>query len=238
MSDFKSLFVVGANSDIAKSFVKKYHSMFQKITLGTSHPQQAASFAASVPHKDIQILPLDLCSDNISEQCMTGSVPDVLLITSGYHASEEEKDIEQIIAVNYAGIVKITEAILPEMRAKGQGTLIILSSAAGIRGKYSNRIYTASKAAISNYAEGLMSENERYGVKTVLFKLGHCNTKMLSEFKNRKPVFAAQPEDVSKQIRRAIKKQKSAIYYYRKSWRIISYLYRLIPLKAYIKLRY
>lgn len=68
-------------------------------------------------------------------------------------ASEDE--INQLMNINYMGVVRTTKAVLPHMREAKKGHIINISSVGGLVGQPFNEIYCASKFAVEGYTESL-----------------------------------------------------------------------------------
>src|SRR6266852_4486384 len=64
-------------------------------------------------------------------------------------------DVEKMFRVNVFGVVYAIEAVLPGMLQRGRGHLAAVSSIAAYKGLPGESGYTASKAAVNNYLEGL-----------------------------------------------------------------------------------
>ena len=85
------------------------------------------------------------------------------------------------------------------MQKAKMGTLAVISSVAGDRGRKSNYVYGAAKGLVSRYIEGLQHRLANSGVNVILIKPGPTNTPMTAHLKNNGPKLA-NPKDVAKQI--------------------------------------
>jgi NAD(P)-dependent dehydrogenase (short-subunit alcohol dehydrogenase family) len=93
----------------------------------------------------------------------------------------EETDTAQAQAlfdVNFFGAVRVTQAILPTMRAQREGRIVFISSVLGfLPGPYMG-FYAASKHAIEGYAESLDHEIRQLGVRAILIEPGFMKTRI------------------------------------------------------------
>lgn len=117
---------------------------------------------------------------------------DVLVNNAGYGllgAAEEASDeeIEQLVATNVFGVVDMTRAVLPHMRAQKSGHIVNLSSAAGVIGSPGVSLYNLSKFAVEGFSEGLALEVAPLGIKVSIIEPGPFRT----EFLGRSATFAA-----------------------------------------------
>lgn len=235
----KTIWIIGSNSDIAGELVKFHNNRFDKIILASRNKTQIDTFIEAMNNSSIQGYSLDLSSkESINSFIADAPEPDVILISAGHIAYTDgieqtsEENIIQTFRTNVEGPAILLEAIKPVLR-KRQGTVIALSSCAGERGKASNKIYSASKSAITTYLEGFMQENEPYAVKTIIFKLGHVDTKMLNNISDSKAVFSTSPKKVADRIIKSIKSNRSQIIYCKWIWKPLITIYKLIPLAIY-----
>lgn len=71
---------------------------------------------------------------------------------------------ERTMEVNYLGTVNLVRAVLPGLRARGEGRIVLISSGAGLIGLYGYTAYTASKFAVRGFAEALRAELRPEGI--------------------------------------------------------------------------
>lgn len=119
---------------------------------------------------------------------------DVLLNNAGYgfiagveEAGEDE--IAQQFDVNFFGPLRLIQAALPGMRAKGAGYIINMSSISGIRGLMGAGYYAATKFALEGMSESLAGEAARFGLKVLIVEPGYFRT----DFSGRSLAMPANP---------------------------------------------
>ena len=95
----------------------------------------------------------------------------------------EDQDLAEfdaIVATNLAGVVRPIHAVLPGMRERGDGVIVIISSYAGWHLSSSPGVaYSASKLALSSIAFSLNAQQARHGVRTTHLCPGDVNTDFL-----------------------------------------------------------
>lgn len=87
----------------------------------------------------------------------------------------EELTVEEYAAVmntNFLGAVRMNQIVLPLMREKGQGRIVMLSSINGLMGVPFQSAYTAAKHALEGYAECLQQEVRGHGIQVCLVEPG------------------------------------------------------------------
>lgn len=106
---------------------------------------------------------------------------DVLVNNAGIGMAGSVEDsyigeIADVFDVNVYGMVRMCQAVLPGMRSRGDGTIIIVSSVGALMGLPYRGIYSASKAAVESITESLSQEAMRFGVRLVLIEPGDFHT--------------------------------------------------------------
>jgi len=89
----------------------------------------------------------------------------------GYFGAVEESDEEEVrkmFDVNFFGLCRMIHVVLPGMRERGNGTIVNISSIAGLRSFPSLGYYSASKFAVEGLSEALWQEVEPLGIKVML----------------------------------------------------------------------
>lgn len=74
------------------------------------------------------------------------------------------ENVRRTMAVNFDGVVRLTEALLPLLRASAPSSVVNVSSVAGRVGRPSNSAYAASKFALAGWSEAVGVEEEPHGV--------------------------------------------------------------------------
>ncbi|KAF4632978.1 hypothetical protein G7Y89_g5147 [Cudoniella acicularis] len=88
--------------------------------------------------------------------------------------SDEEARAQ--METNFFGPMKLTRLVLPAMRARRSGTIVQVSSTAGIEAKASRSLYCASKFALEGFSESLYNEMLPLGVRVLLVEPGAFGT--------------------------------------------------------------
>jgi len=90
-------------------------------------------------------------------------------------------ELEEIVRINFFGTVYMIEAVLPSMLERKSGHIVGISSLAGVRGIPFEPAYSASKAAVGAYLEGLRSELRPRGITVTTVFPGYVKTPLLDE---------------------------------------------------------
>jgi short-subunit dehydrogenase len=156
---------------------------------------------------------------------------DTVIVTAALFATQDalEADAERtrrLLTVNFANTVVFCELARKRLLARGGGTLCVLSSVAGDRGRKPVLLYGASKAGLSAYLEGLDHKFYAQGLRVVTVKPGFVKTSMTEGLKP--PPFAAEPERVARDVLRAIERSTPLVYTPR-IWQLVMLVIRWLP---------
>ena len=119
------------------------------------------------------------------------------------------------------------------LEALGSGSLAVSTSVAGVRGRRSNYVYGATKAAVSTFLEGLRARMGDAGVSVVDIRPGFVDTPMTAHLP-KKALFATAAA-VGERVYRAMG-SGDAVVYVPWFWRWIALVIQLIPRSIFAKL--
>ena len=111
----------------------------------------------------------------VEEVMRRASRIDLLVNNAGFgiEGAAEESSIAQVHALfdtNFYGLVRMTNAVLPIMRAQGSGRILNVGSVAGFVPMPFGSYYAATKHAIEGYSESLDHEVRRFGVRVAVIE--------------------------------------------------------------------
>jgi short-subunit dehydrogenase len=134
---------------------------------------------------------------------------DVLVACAGVGRLSTALDMDleglrQMLEVNVLGVAESIEAVLPGMFARSAGHIVGVASVAGYRGMPWMPGYSASKAAVATYLEGLRPALKRRGVRITTVYPGFVRTGLTVETPFRKPVAMLEPEQAAEHLVHAV----------------------------------
>jgi NAD(P)-dependent dehydrogenase (short-subunit alcohol dehydrogenase family) len=113
---------------------------------------------------------------------------DVLINNAGHSSTirsirwVRKQDWDSVLAVNLTGVYLLTQAVLPSMLARGGGTIVTVSSMAGLRpGLMGGLPYSAAKAAVRNLMGHILSEVRDKGIRTTTILPAEVDTPILDK---------------------------------------------------------
>ncbi len=96
----------------------------------------------------------------------------------------EETDMalwQRMFATSVLGPVSLTQALLPSMRAAGEGRIVLVSSAAGVRGQPATAPYSAAKGALERWGESMACEIAPFGLGVTVLVAGTYDTEIITD---------------------------------------------------------
>ena len=129
-------------------------------------------------------------------------------------------------STNALSVISLLTVVANKFAEQGSGSIVVISSVAGDRGRASNYVYGSAKAAVTAFASGLRNRLAGSGVHVLTIKPGLVDTPMTADFE--KGVLWASPDRVAKAIIRALEKRRDVAYvpWY---WRLIMLIICAIP---------
>lgn len=193
----KTIFITGASSGIGAALAKVYAA--EGITLALVGRQAVRLEEAASACREKGAVVHTALIDVRDRKALTDFIIhidglhaiDLIVANAGISAGsglggvETEEQVLKIFETNVNGVLNTVHAILPNMIARGHGQIAIMASLASIRALPSAPAYSASKAAVRFYGEGLRGLLKKRGVEVNVICPGYIETPMTA----RNPFF-------------------------------------------------
>jgi len=229
--------VTGASSGIGAAIAGRLSEAGYTV-FGTSRR------AVSSGQRSFEMLTLDVTSDQSVEAAVREVVRragriDVLVNNAGFGvapAGAEESSIEQarsIFDTNFFGIVRMTRAVVPEMRRQGAGRIINIGSALGFLPMPYGALYAATKHAVEGYSESLDHELRTRGIRVSVIEPAYTKTPFDTNF--------LEPDatlDEYREVRAAVSKRVKEVMATADEPRVVAEVVLKAANAAHPKLRY
>jgi decaprenylphospho-beta-D-erythro-pentofuranosid-2-ulose 2-reductase len=156
---------------------------------------------------------------------------DTVVVTAALFATQDalEADVEltrKLVTLNYANTVVFCEHARKRLLSRGGGRLAVFSSVAGDRGRKPVAIYGSAKAGLSVYLEAMDHKYHAAGLSVLTVKPGFVKTTMTAGLKP--PPFAGEPEQVARDVLRALDARKPVLYT-PGMWALVMLVIRWLP---------
>jgi short-subunit dehydrogenase len=146
-----------------------------------------------------------------------------------------EADVATALAAfdaNARSVLALLTLLAPRFEAQRRGAIAVISSVAGERGRASNYVYGAAKAAVTALTSGLRHRLTRHGVRVVTVLPGFVDTPMTAAFA-KGPLWAS-PERVAADIDRALARGNGTLYTPWFWWGVMA-LVKALPERVFVK---
>jgi len=236
--------ILGARSDIAKAIAHRFASEGSSIDLAARGSESLLVDKADLEVRyNVEVTLHDF--DVLDTQSHASFVetlpvmPTTVVCVVGYMGSQADSEKRpdaavKVIRTNFEGPASIFLVLASHFEARGSGTLVGISSVAGLRGRASNYIYGSAKAGFSAFLSGLRNRLTGSGVHVVTVLPGFVATRM-TEGMDLPSRLTAQPEEVAKAVWTAVDRKRDIIYV-RSVWRFIMIIICAIPEKIFKRL--
>lgn len=243
----KKIIIFGATSAIAIEVAKIYSNQVEEILLAARNEEKLKSIKADLETRGnakIEYMVQDANDSNSLKDFIPRALEklqsfDLLFVAHGTlpQQTKIENDyttISKEIQTNFLSVVDLTTQAADYLEKQGKGTIAVISSVAGDRGRQSNYVYGSAKGAVSLFLQGLRNRLTPKGVHVCTIKPGFVDTPMTADVPKNK--LFASPDAVAKGIVNAIKKQKDVVYL-PFIWKFIMTIIRNIPEGIFKKMK-
>jgi len=235
----KNILIIGATSAIAQATARIYAQQQARIFLLGRNEQATRLVAEDLRVRgasgvEYDFTPLSETGDH--KQMIDTAMDflqrlDVVLIAYGMlgNQQEEEQDFNlalQTLNVNCLSIFSLLMLLGNICQKQKSGSIAVISSVAGDRGRQSNYVYGAAKGALSLYLQGMRNRLHPYGVHVLTIKPGFVISPMTAEFK--KGLLWVKPDTIARGIIKAVNKRRD-VAYLPAYWRWIMWVIKSIP---------
>lgn len=242
MKEERLIWIIGANSDIAKQFLLTASNPPEKYLLSARTPSKLNVFLTNLSIKP-EVTAVDLCCPQqlldiyaLYRGRITGIVFFAGLLTT---PDVSPASIQQLFQVNALSLISLLEVVKEDLKIVHGSFVMAVTSIAGERGKVSNMLYGAGKAALSTYLQGLAQELVPFGVRVFDIKPGFVKTKMTAhDPRIMQFPFSQTPEQIAKVMCRTLRLSRSTTVYTSLFWRGVSLALKAVPAFLYNQWRY
>ena len=228
----KTVIITGASSGIGRALAYEFAARGSKIVIGARNADRLKEIAEDIKQRGGKVVYSETdvtvdrdCNNLIDIAIKNFGQIDVLINNAGISMRALFNDtdvsvIKRVMDVNFYGPVYCTKSALPYL-LKSKGSVVAVSSVAGIKGLPGRTGYSASKFAIHGFMESLRIENLKTGLHVLMAYPGFTasnirNTALVADGNeqgtsplNEEKIMS--PEEVAKHIYNAVKNRKTSL---------------------------
>lgn len=236
--------ILGARSDMGRATARAFAALGHPIQLAARNAASlqdevadlTSRYAVAVTTHEFDVLDTEGFApflDNLP------ALPEIAMIAVGLMGEQSENEVDlaraaDVLRSNFEGPALILAELANRMETRGHGTLIGISSVAGLRGRATNYVYGSAKAGFTAFLSGLRNRLAKKGVHVITVLPGFVNTTMTAGM-DLPAKLTAEPEEVGRAIVKATTSGRNVIYV-RPIWQVIMTIIRAIPEPIFKKL--
>ena len=242
------MLVIGATSAIAEAVARRFATRGHALFLAGRNADRLKAVADDLRVRGARavhtgILDVDEIGAHqsfIDEAARTLGALDLVLIAHGTLPNQTEcqtspaKTLEAV-GTNFLSTISLLTILVDKLERQGFGSIAVITSVAGDRGRASNYVYGAAKAGVSTFLAGVRHRLHERGIRVIDVRPGFVDTPMTAAF--AKGALWASATRVAYDIERAIDRG-TAVIYTPWFWRWIMLVIRLLPYRFFHRLRF
>jgi NAD(P)-dependent dehydrogenase (short-subunit alcohol dehydrogenase family) len=182
-------FITGASRGLGAEIVHAAVRAGDQVVAAARHPEPLGSrlepYGSQVLQVRLEVADAAQARTSVDAALSRFGAIDILVNNAGYghYGFFEESSIDDArdqIATNFLGVLQVTWAVLPVMRAARKGRIFNLSSLGGLIGGQLASLYCATKFAVEGFSESLAKEVAPFGIHVTIVEPGPFRTDFLT----------------------------------------------------------
>ncbi|PMR70742.1 SDR family NAD(P)-dependent oxidoreductase [Halomonas heilongjiangensis] len=223
MARSRTVLITGATGAIGSALAREYAAPGTRLVLHGRRREVLAPLADACRARGARI---ELCDIDLTDDRQLGDwldelaerqLPDVVIANAGQNthvgaAGELEPwpETSDLLAINLRTPLAMAHRLAPPMVRRGSGQLVFISSLAAWHGLPLTPAYSASKAGLKAYGEGLRGHLAPHGVGVSVVMPGYVRSAMCDAMPGPKP-WLWSPERAARAIRRGVTRNRARI---------------------------
>jgi NAD(P)-dependent dehydrogenase (short-subunit alcohol dehydrogenase family) len=246
-SSSKSVFITGASSGIGRALAlelgRRGHDLFLTARRLDALEELRAEIGTADPARRVEVRELDVRDDRdvaaaIAEAAEVLGRCDIVvanagLSNSGWVGEDSVERARQIVETNLIGAIATIDAAVALFRRQGAGQIVGLASVAGVRGLPGSASYSASKAGLATYLEGVRAETYREPITVTTIAPGYIDTPINQDMKSRP--FLIDVDTGARKMADLIERHVRYATVPRFPWTVLAPLLRVLPTSLLVR---
>ena len=219
----KVILITGATGAIGAALAREYAAPGISLILHGRNPARLGEVKSDcqAAGAKVTLASFDLRDTEALQHWVTRlceqALPDLVIANAGMNThisddgtSEDWQQVAALLDLNIKATMALVNPMAQRMRARGRGQIALISSLAAYYGLPVMPSYSASKAALKSYGEGLRGWLSPEGVRVNVVMPGYVDSSMCREMPGSKP-FVWPAERAARYIRRGLEKNRARI---------------------------
>jgi short-subunit dehydrogenase len=216
----KNIWIIGASFGIGEELFRAFDELGANLIVSARSFEALSQLISNKPQHSA--IALDVaCEQDFDAAIIKIKTKwqkiDLIIFCAGIYSPMNADNFDlveakKILEINFGGFVNFIGKILPEIKQKNVAHIAAISSVAGYFGMPNSMCYGASKAAFSNFVEGLYFDLKKFDTKVTLINPGFIKTR-LTDKNNFKMPFIATPKQIAAHIIKRLPKNSFEIYF-------------------------
>ena len=216
----RKIWITGASSGIGKAVAEKFARENWKVAISARREKILNEMSKN---PNMFAYPMDVTDPNATQETFNKIINDfgnidLCIFSSGTYERKSEKglnvdNIKKVMEVNFLGVVGCVKAVQEYFESKKSGHISIVSSPVGYRGLPKSSGYTASKASLNNFTQGIYFDFKKFNVRVSLISPGFIKTALTDKNEFKMPYLRSTEYAAEKIYIGLIKKNKFEIIF-------------------------
>ena len=188
----QTVLITGATDGLGKAAALLLGERGYRVFAAGRSPEKRAQLDARARQQKLPLetLEMDVCDDGsvrsaVASVHQKAGAIDVLINNAGFVQVGAVEDLgmedwRRQFEINFFGVIRVTQAVLPRMRERRKGRILMMSSISGFVTPPTQGAYSASKHAIEALSNALRHELYPFGIHTILIQPGYIMTNIQS----------------------------------------------------------
>ncbi len=223
LGSVQSVLVLGGNSEIALAIIDRLvAARCRRVVLGVRSPDSADDTLGRLRSAGVEahVVAFDAMDPARHAAVLAEAVEkvgdlDMVMLAFGVLGDQATFDADPVAAAdaaraNYVGAVSTGLAAAALLREQGHGTILAITSVAGVRTRADNFVYGSTKAGMDAFAQGLSDALVGTGVRCVVVRPGFVHTRMTEGMKPAP--FATTPDKIAEAVVAGLQRGRQTIW--------------------------
>ena len=219
----KVIIITGASGGIGQAAAIFLSELGAKVVIASRNEEKLLLLSDDIRSKGGQAMAIrtDISSYEDTERLVAETVLkwgriDILIANAGIYVSDISNEIDiqsyqKVMSVNFFGTLNTIKSVLPEMKRKGSGHIVIVNSLDSKKGIAGDGPYVSTKSALDGFGDVLRQENRTNGINITSIYPGRVNTPMIKNLKVPWISPKIPSEKVVKALVKGIKRNKAHV---------------------------